>query len=225
MRFPSLDRHTRPSLFLLRLASPKPQPTQPTIKKKRSALLAAAATLAAASGATAFSGGPPPKLVLGSDPLDISNELPKDYRNWASVMSQVLLKKEGSEEGAIDALGRVMLAAHGHLAKVANGEELFPRFHLTDPVFARESHGLGSDLEEMVGKVAGTVKGKMPVKSVTKFAAAKTFFNYAPCVLSESTVRVSFPLGVVWLVLGGSRGAGTRPRGRGLGCTGQRDNA
>jgi hypothetical protein len=142
-----------------------------------------------------------------------------------TTFPQVLLKKEGSEEGAIDALGRVMLAAHGHLAKVANGEELFPRFHLTDPVFARESHGLGSDLEEMVGKVAGTVKGKMPVKSVTKFAAAKTFFNYAPCVLSESTVRVSFPLGVVWLVLGGSRGAGTRPRGRGLGCTGQRDNA
>jgi len=131
-------------------------------------------------------------LVLGSDPLDISNELPKDYRNWASVMSQVLLKKEGSEEGAIDALGRVMLAAHGHLAKGANGEELFPRFHLTDPVFHSDMHGLGEDLEAVVGKVAGKVKGKMPVTEVTKFEASKTFFNFAPCVLSESKVRLLF---------------------------------
>ena len=35
---------------------------------------------------------------------------------------QVFLKKEGTEQGAADALARVMLAAHGHLAKVANGD-------------------------------------------------------------------------------------------------------
>ena len=34
---------------------------------------------------------------------------------------QVLLKKEGTEEAAVHALGRVMLAAHGHLAKVRRG--------------------------------------------------------------------------------------------------------
>ena len=69
------------------------------------------------------------------------------------MLSQVLLKKEGSESAAADALGRVMLAAHGHLAKVANGEELFPRFHLADPVFAGESHGLGDAIEDVIGKV------------------------------------------------------------------------
>jgi hypothetical protein len=108
------------------------------------------------------------------------------------TQTQVLLKKEGSEDAAVDALGRVMLAAHGHLAKVANGEDLFPRFHLTDPIFAHETHGLGEELEALVGKVSGKVKGKIPTKAVTKFAASKTFFNYAPCVLSESGVRLVF---------------------------------
>ena len=69
----------------------------------------------------------------------MSNELPSDYRNWASVLSQVLLKKEGSDEGAASALERLMLATHGHLSKVANGEELLPRFHLQDPVLGAAS--------------------------------------------------------------------------------------
>ena len=197
---------------------------------------AALALLACAAGAAADS------LNLIADPLDLSNELPTDYRNWASVMSQVrggrdgtrgerkkkrarararlfcslasffslslsqrspssslslpptiqvFLKKEGSEEAAADALGRVMLAAHGHLAKVANGEPLFPRLHLADPVFAAEGHGLADALEEVVGKVAGKVKGKIPTTTVTKFAASKTFFNYAPCVLSETKLGVA----------------------------------
>ena len=106
---------------------------------------AALALVACAVGAAAD------QLNLIADPLDLSNEMPSDYRNWASVLSQVLLKKEGSESAAADALGRVMLAAHGHLAKVANGEELFPRFHLADPVFAGESHGLGDAIEDIVG--------------------------------------------------------------------------
>ena len=46
-----------------------------------------------------------------------------------------------------------MLAAHGHLAKVANGEELFPRFHLADPVFASDVASLPEALEDVVGKV------------------------------------------------------------------------
>ena len=110
---------------------------------------------------------------------------------------QVLLKKEGSEEAAADALGHVMLAAHGHLAKVANGEELFPRFHLADPVFAAEGHDLGDALHDVVAKVTGKVKGKVPTTAVTKFAASKTFFNFAPCVLSES--KVGFAAGLTGL--------------------------
>ena len=90
-----------------------------------------------------------------------------------------------------------MLAAHGHLAKVANGEELFPRFHLADPVFAAEGHDLGDALHDVVAKVTGKVKGKVPTTAVTKFAASKTFFNFAPCVLSES--KVGFAAGLTGL--------------------------
>ena len=80
----------------------------------------------------------------------------------------MLLKKEGSDEGAASALERLMLATHGHLSKVANGEELLPRFHLQDPVLA-----------------AGDPITAPPL-AATAFASSATFFNYAPCVLSES---------------------------------------
>ena len=110
------------------------------------------------------------KITISDDPLDLSNEFPADYRNWASLLSNVLLKKEGSEEGAAKALERVMLATHGHLSKVANGEEIFPRFHLQDPVLTLGDGGLA--------------KGA-PGIAATKFASSATFFNYAPCVLSE----------------------------------------
>ena len=84
------------------------------------------------------------------------------------MLSQVLLKKEGSDESAASALERLMLATHGHLSKVANGEELLPRFHLQDPVLA-----------------AGDPITAPPLPA-TAFASSATFFNYAPCVLSES---------------------------------------
>ena len=107
-----------------------------------------------------------------------------------TTFPQVLLKKEGSEEGAVGALGRVMMAAHGHLAKVANGEELFPRFHLADPVFAADVTDLPHALEGVVGQVAGKVKGKLGLGGdhktpAAKFRARKTFFRFAPCVLRE----------------------------------------
>jgi len=111
------------------------------------------------------------KIEISNDPLDLSNEFPHDYRNWASLLSNVLLKKEGSDDAAAKALERVMLATHGHLSKVANGEEIFPRFHLQDPVL------MGGD----GGKAAG-----LPPLQATKFSSSATFFNYAPCVLSES---------------------------------------
>ena len=109
---------------------------------------------------------------------DLSDEFPQDYRNWASVLSQVLLKKEGSLETAAKVLQRVMLATHGHLSKVADGEEFFPRFHLQDPV-------LSADAGAAIG---GATSGLPPLPKVegTMFASGATFFNYAPCVLSES---------------------------------------
>jgi hypothetical protein len=109
---------------------------------------------------------------------DLSDEFPQDYRNWASVLSQVLLKKEDSLETAAKVLQRVMLATHGHLSKVADGEEFFPRFHLQDPV-------LSADAANAIG---GTVSGLPPLPQVAgmMFASDATFFNYAPCVLSES---------------------------------------
>jgi hypothetical protein len=94
------------------------------------------------------------------------------------VLSQVLLKKEDSLETAAKVLQRVMLATHGHLSKVADGEEFFPRFHLQDPV-------LSADAGAAIG---GATSGLPPLPKVegTMFASGATFFNYAPCVLSES---------------------------------------
>lgn len=105
------------------------------------------------------------------DPLDMSNEFPHDYRNWAAVLSNVLLKTEGSEDAAAKALERVMLATHGHLARVANGEDLFPRFHLQDPVLTAGANAAINGLPPVTGTLMKT---------------SQTFFNYAPCVLSES---------------------------------------
>lgn len=94
------------------------------------------------------------------------------------MLSQVLLKKEGSLETAAKVLQRVMLATHGHLSKVAAGEEFFPRFHLQDPVLTSEASSA----------VNGAASGLPPLPKVegTMFASGATFFNYAPCVLSES---------------------------------------
>ena len=225
--------------------APLPPPLPPIHAHSLLATLAAAGAVSLAALAPSAAALPgPPRLNLIEDPLDISNELPHDYRNWASVLSQVrgggeremrererergragvlslsvlptppppsipsppvlspplrpppippqvLLKKEGSEEDATNALGRVMLAAHGHLAKVANGEELFPRFHLADPIFAGEgpADGLKGAVDDVAAHLVGKVKGKSVPTTITKFAAGKSFFNFAPCVLSETPVR------------------------------------
>lgn len=70
-----------------------------------------------------------------------------------------------------------MLATHGHLSKVANGEDFFPRFHLQDPVLTADANNAIS-----------TATGLPPLPKVegTMFSSGATFFNYAPCVLSES---------------------------------------
>jgi hypothetical protein len=125
------------------------------------------------------------KITISEDPLDLSNELPTDYRNWASMLSQVLLKKEGSLEGAAKMLQRLMLTTHGHLSKVADGEEFFPRFHLQDPVLSADA---GTQINNIINPNGDgttpfpnppTIEGKL-------FQASSTFFNYAPCVLQEN---------------------------------------
>lgn len=125
------------------------------------------------------------KITISDDPLDLSNELPSDYRNWASMLSQVLLKKEGSLEGAAKMLQRVMLSTHGHLSKVAEGEEFFPRFHLQDPVLSADA---GTQINNVINPSGdGTTPfPNPPPLEGTLFHSGATFFNYAPCVLSES---------------------------------------
>lgn len=130
------------------------------------------------------------KFVLSDDPLDLSRDFPLDYRNWAAVLSQVLLAKEGSSaERARESLKRVMLTAHGHLAKVASGEEIVPRFHLQDPVLS-SSGGASPPLLPPPPPFPPNLSSPFgitpPKTSATGFSSSATFLNYAPCVLSES---------------------------------------
>ena len=130
----------------------------------------AGANMPGPGGAGPGSGGKPIELM--EDPLDLSNEMPHDYRNWAAVLSQVLLQKEGDAKVAASTLGRVMLDVHGHLTALADGEAFAPRFHLNDPNF------LGSLIDD---KHIGA-----PPVSATKYATSGSFIRFAPCVLSES---------------------------------------
>ena len=150
---------------------------------------AAAATFAAATGSSTKE----KKIVVSDDPLDLSRDFPHDYRNWAAVLSQVLMTKEGSEGAARDSLRRLMLSAHGHLAKVASGEEFLPRFHLQDPVLsAASSSSPFPRLPFFGGKgKADAPPSAFPATSVTAFSSSATFFNYAPCVLSETPTGAS----------------------------------
>ena len=195
----------------------------------------------AAAGTTTTSGQK--KLILNlDDPLDLSSDFPSDYRNWAAVLSQVLLKKEGfgnerkrksvddhgdvlsrgsssggdkfgaalapdARRAAVAALERVMLATHGHLAKAASGEEFFPRFHLRDPVFeaergpsATEAAAVGLPPPQSAFLLPSFVDGGAAAASNnttttaprkkkianTRLSADATFFNFSPCVISES---------------------------------------
>jgi hypothetical protein len=137
------------------------------------------------------------KIVFSDDPLDLSNEMPSDYRNWASVLSQVLLAKEGGggaggmmEQGgggddakALAALDALTLATRARLSRAAAGdvaEPLLPRFHLTDPVFQAMDHMDHS--AEGHGHSMGEGKSML-----TGVHAMSSFINYAPCVLGVSS--------------------------------------
>lgn len=190
-------RHTRPR--------PQPALTPPhTLSLTLHSFAALALLATTALGAE--------KFEISEDPLDLSNEFPHDYRNWASMLSNVLLKSEGSEDGAAKALERVMLATHGHLSKVANGEEIFPRFHLQDPMLTLGKGGLvpgapavtANQVRERGGWLMCVCLSRRalffffsnptPTPPTQQFASSATFFNYAPCVLSESTTGASASL-------------------------------
>lgn len=84
---------------------------------------------------------PSHKITIVDDPLDLSHEFPTDYRNWASILSQILLAAEGSNaDAAVDGLAALSLQVRSRLAAAAGGEPLLPRFHLSDPVLATMDH-------------------------------------------------------------------------------------
>ena len=82
---------------------------------------------------------PDHKVTLSTDPLDLA--LPDDYRNWGSLLAQVLLQKEGGMHAATAALARVAVDVHGMLARAADGEVLVPRLWLHDPVLLGGGEG------------------------------------------------------------------------------------
>ena len=150
--------------------------------------------------ANANSGGSG-KIHFSDDPLDLSNEMPTDYRNWASILSQVLLAKEqgpgaggggGGDFGearAIAALDGLTLATRARLARAASGdaEPLFPRFHLTDPIF--HSMDQPSDPGNSTNPGGSTMTGHSGhsmgegMSMISGVHAMSSFINYAPCVL------------------------------------------
>jgi len=155
------------------------------------------------------------KILLSDDPLDLSNEMPTDYRNWASLLSQVLLAKEGGEGGqsgeessrALAALDGLTLATRARLARAAAGdaEPLLPRFHLADPIFASSDHSGHGSSSDHSGHSMG--EGKSMLSGVH---AMSSFINYAPCVLG---VRRSFFL-VSFFFRGGGGGGGVSVAGK-----------
>lgn len=144
------------------------------------------------------------KIHFSDDPLDLSNEMPTDYRNWASILSQVLLAKEGlggaaaeggdyGEAKALAALDGLTLATRARLVRAAAGdaggpdpeEPLVPRFHLTDPVFQAADHSGMDHSGHSMGEGKSMISGAHVMSS---------FINYAPCVLGVS-FRFFFPFG------------------------------
>ena len=136
--------------------------------------------------------------------------MPTDYRNWASILSQVLLAKEQGPLGAgggdfgearaIAALDGLTLATRARLARAASGdaEPLLPRFHLTDPIFhatdppspSPSGDGSGSTMADHSGHSMG--EGMSMISGVH---AMSSFINYAPCVLGvRERIFSSFPL-------------------------------
>lgn len=74
-----------------------------------------------------------------------------------STTSQVLLKKEGTEDRASRALHRLLLETHEELVKISAGTGHTPLTALTDPVFMDEYGG-----HDFSVKIKGKKKAKPP---------------------------------------------------------------
>jgi hypothetical protein len=150
----------------------------------------------------------PPRLTIEEDPLDLAPSLPSDYRNWASLLARILLTKaNGDGDAATASLGRLMLTAHGLLARAADGgEDFLPRLHLTDPVFTQDAAaaraGFAGWLDALDGQQAKIKKGAAAVRRaveatptfVTGKIVTRNFFEFSPCVLSETPVGAAAEL-------------------------------
>lgn len=129
------------------------------------------------------------KLTIVDDPLDLSHEFPLDYRNWASLLSNIMLTATGgaaaSPDGAaaVDALSRLTLAVKSRLTAAADGEPLVPRFHLSEPMLAAMDHSAMMDMTMDNGTMPTMHDGK---GMITKLMTSKTFFRYSPCVVHEA---------------------------------------
>lgn len=154
-----------------------------------------------AHGAHSMDGGKRRKLLASSvtivdDPLDLSHEFPDDYRNWASLLSQIMLKTATADPHA--ALASLTLQVRDRLAAAADGEPLLPRFHLSEPMLQASMSGMNGMSMGGMGGMDGTMPPASPAMMMhdngkgmlTKLATMKTFFNFAPCVLSETQAGV-----------------------------------
>jgi hypothetical protein len=155
-------------------------------------------------------GPAPPALTLDADPLDLRAALGDGYMDWAALLARVLLAKaDGNATAAAGALGRLMLSVHGLLARASSGgEPLFPRFHLTDPVFGRDAGAVGATFHAWLARLDGKKAGRggggggdplsklaadaaATPTTVTRLDASSSFFNFAPCVLGETPAGVA----------------------------------
>lgn len=146
------------------------------------------------AGRRLLAGSSDHKLTIIDDPLDLSHEFPLDYRNWASLLSNIMLTATGgasaSTDGtpAVDALSRLTLAVRSRLTAAADGEPLVPRFHLSEPMLAAMDHGMMMmDNSTMVEEDMHMHDGK---GMITKLMTSKTFFRYSPCVVHEMKTGV-----------------------------------
>eukprot|EP00884_Botryococcus_braunii_P010385 jgi/Botrbrau1/19348/Bobra.0073s0073.1 len=76
--------------------------------------------------------------LLEADPLRLQESLQEDWTNWASVFSQILLKKEGTKSGALHAAHQIISGAKVWLESWARGSPMEPLLALQDEVLEWE---------------------------------------------------------------------------------------
>lgn len=122
---------------------------------------------------------PGEKIEIEEDPLDLERTFGSDYRNWAGIISQVVLAKENNNEvRARRSLHKIMLDTHHHLMNLAEGK-FEPVWSVSDPIFV-------DDISPSNNKDFHKKKKNIPTTFVTGISLSKTFFTYAPAVVSVS---------------------------------------